>query len=663
MLNRIEEKVIETIRFLAVDAVEKANSGHPGMPMGAAAMAWTLWSRFLKGSATDPQWVDRDRFVLSAGHGSMLQYALLHLFGYAVTLEDLRQFRQLDSLTPGHPEHGETPGVEATTGPLGQGFANSVGMAVAERRLAAEFNTADFDLVNHYTYVLVGDGCLMEGVSQEAASLAGTLKLGKLIALYDSNRITIDGSTDLAFTEDVGKRFEAYGWEVYRIHEGNDLAGIDAAIQKARLDMTKPSLIIVNTTIAYGSPNKGGHASAHGMPLGAEEVLLTKKQFGWEDSPPFHVPVEVLDHMTGIIDQREIERFMWEEKFEDYREKYPEKAARWIQWHDFESPVFEEEGTALWNRFKNPEATRSAGAIAMNALLEQAPNLVGGSADLVGSTKTWLEGKGVFSWENPRGSNIYFGVREHAMGAILNGMALHGGLRVFGSTFLTFSDYMKPAIRLSALMKLPVVYVFTHDSIGLGEDGPTHQPVEHLWMLRGIPNLAVFRPADAKETAIAWQEIIKRTEGPSALVLSRQNLPILEGVTKGAHYGGYILNSEIGDRPRAVLMGTGSEVSVLLEAQGLLREEGIDTRVVSMPCLESFDSQPEGYRQEILPPGIPRLSLEAGSTQGWYKYVLDGKPLGMDTFGASAPAEVLFKRFGFTADRVAEKVRELLSIG
>ncbi len=660
MLNRTEEKAIETIRFLAVDAVEKANSGHPGMPMGAATMAWTLWSRFLKGSATDPQWSDRDRFVLSAGHGSMLQYALLHLFGYAVSLEDIRQFRQLGSLTPGHPEHGETPGVESTTGPLGQGFANAVGMAMAERRLAAEFNTPDFDLVNHYTYALVGDGCLMEGVSQEAASLAGTLKLGKLIALYDSNRVTIDGPTDLAFTEDVGKRFEAYGWEVFSVNEGNSVPVIASAIQKARLDTTKPSLIIVNTTIGYGSPNKGGHSSAHGAPLGAEEVRQTKKLFGWDDYPDFHVPEEVTEYMKEIIDQREIERFMWEEKFEDYQEKYPEKAEQWTRWHDFESQGSEDTGVELWSKFKKPEATRSAGAIVMNSILEQVPNLMGGSADLVGSTKTWLEGKEVFSWENPRGANIYFGVREHAMGAILNGMALHGGLRVFGSTFLTFSDYMKPAIRLSALMKLPVVYIFTHDSIGLGEDGPTHQPVEHLWMLRGIPGLSVFRPADAKETAIAWQEAMKRTEGPSALVLSRQNLPVLEGVNKGAHLGGYILNREVGERARAILIGTGSEVSILLDAQRILRQEGIDTRVVSMPCLEIFDSQPEGYRREILPPDIPRVSLEAGSTQGWYKYVLDGKPLGLDTFGASAPAELLFKHFGFTAEKVADQVRKLI---
>ncbi len=660
MLDKIEEKVVETIRFLAVDAVQKANSGHPGMPMGAAAMAWTLWSRFLKGSATDPHWADRDRFVLSAGHGSMLQYALLHLFGYAVSLDDIRQFRQWGSSTPGHPEHGETPGVEATTGPLGQGFANAVGMAMAERRLAAEFNTPDFDLVNHYTYALVGDGCLMEGVSQEAASLAGTLKLGKLIALYDSNSITIDGSTDLAFTEDVGKRFEAYGWEVFRVSEGNDIQALASALQKARLDMTKPSLIIVTTTIAYGSPNKGGHASAHGMPLGAEEVRLTKKLFGWEDYPEFYVPEAVSEHMKGIIDQREIERFMWEEKLEDYKEKYPEKAARWVQWHDFKTPELKDGGADLWSRFTKPEATRSASAIVMNAVAEQAPNLIGGSADLVGSTKTWLEGKPVFSWETPEGSNIYFGVREHAMGAILNGMALHGGLRVFGSSFLTFADYMKPAIRLSAIMKLPVIYIFTHDSIGLGEDGPTHQPVEHLWMLRGIPGVAVFRPADAKETAMVWQEIMARTEGPSVLVLSRQNLPVLEGVHKGVRYGGYVLNGEVGERPRAVLMGTGSEVSILLDAQRILRQEGIDTRVVSMPCLEIFDSQPAGYRNEILPPGIPRLSLEAGSVQGWYKYVLEGHPVGMDHFGASAPAEELYPHFGFTAEKVAEHVRSLL---
>ncbi len=660
MVNRIEEKAIETIRFLAVDAVEKANSGHPGMPMGAAAMAWTLWSRFLKGSATDPLWVDRDRFVLSAGHGSMLQYALLHLFGYAVSLDDLRRFRQFGSRTPGHPEHGETPGVETTTGPLGQGFANAVGMAMAERRLAAEFNTPDCDLVNHYTYVLAGDGCMMEGVASEAASLAGTLKLGKLIALYDSNRVTIDGPTELAFTEDVGQRFEAYGWEVFRIAEGNEVPAIAAALQKARIDTTKPSLLIIETTIGYGSPNKGGHASAHGAPLGAEEVLRTKKLFRWDEHPDFHVPDAVADYMKEVIDQREIERFMWEEKFEDYQDKYPEKAAAWVRWHDFEALDLDDSETGLWSRFKKAEATRSAGAIVMNAIMEKVPNFMGGSADLVGSTKTWLEGKEAFTWETPKGSNIHFGVREHAMGAILNGMAIHGGLRVFGSTFLTFSDYMKPAIRLSALMKLPVIYVFTHDSIGVGEDGPTHQPIEHLWMLRGIPGLAVFRPADAKETAIAWQEAMMRTEGPSALILSRQDLPVLEGVNKGAHHGGYILNNEVGERPRAVMMGTGSEVSVLLGTQRLLRQEGIDTRVVSMPCLELFDSQPEGYRREVLPPGIPRISLEAGSTQGWYKYVLEGKPLGLDTFGASAPSEVLFKHFGFTAEAVAAQVRKLV---
>lgn len=660
MLKRIEEKAVETIRFLAVDAVEKANSGHPGMPMGAAAMAWTLWSRFLRGSATDPGWADRDRFVLSAGHGSMLQYALLHLFGYPVSLDDIRRFRQLGSQTPGHPEHGETPGVETTTGPLGQGFANAVGMAIAERRLGAEFNTTDFDVVNHYTYAIAGDGCLMEGITHEAASLAGTLKLGKLIVLYDSNRITIDGSTDLSFTEDVGRRFEAYGWEIFRIEDGNSIEAIAAALQKARIDTAKPSLLIINTTIGYGSPNKGGHASAHGAPLGAAEVRQAKKLFGWEEYPDFYVPEEVADTMKEIIDQREIDRFMWEEKFEDYQEKYPDKAAKWVRWHDFEAPDMGDTGSELWSRFKKPEATRSAGSMVMNALGEDFPNLMGGSADLVGSTKTWLEGKGVFTWETPEGANIHFGVREHAMGAILNGMALHGGLRVFGSTFLTFSDYMKPAIRLSALMKLPVVYVFTHDSIGVGEDGPTHQPIEQLWMLRGIPGLAVFRPADAKETAVAWMEAMKRTDGPSALVLSRQNLPVLEGVHKGAHLGGYILNREVGDRPRAVMMGTGSEVSILLDAQRILRQEGIDTRVVSMPCLEIFDQHPEGYHREVLPLGIPRISLEAGSVQGWYKYVHDGKPLGLDRFGASAPAELLFEHFGFTPEQVAAQVRKLI---
>lgn len=657
-MKKIEQKVVDTIRVLSVDAIEKANSGHPGMPMGAAPMAYTLWSKFLKGSRNDAKWFDRDRFVLSAGHGSMLLYSLLHLFGYDVTIEDIKNFRQLGSKTPGHPEYGHTHGVETTTGPLGQGISTAVGMAVAEKRLASEFNTQDYTIVDHYTYVISGDGDLMEGISSEACSLAGHLKLGKLIVLYDDNNITIDGSTEVAFTEDVGKRFEAYGWEVISVEDSNSIDEIETALEKAKENTLKPTLIKVPTTIGFGSPNKAGKSSAHGSPLGLDEVKLTKEALGWDYEEDFYVPEEVKEFMAQLISSKEEERNEWNKKFEEYRNEYPEKAKKWDLWHSdtISTKAFEDE--ELFN-FSDKLATRSAGGQVMNVISKHIPNLMGGSADLNGSTKTYLKGMGDFQASNLTGNNVFFGVREHGMGAILNGMALHGGLRVFGSTFLVFSDYLKPAIRLSGLMKLPVTYVFTHDSIGVGEDGPTHQPIEHVLSLRCIPNVTVFRPADANETAIAWMEALKKTDGPSILVLSRQNLPTLEQVNENASKGGYILVKEEKEKPDAVLIGTGSEVSLLVEAQKRLKDEGIDTRVVSMLSWEVFDIQSEEYKNEVLPNEIAnRLSCEAGSTIGWKKYVGDkGITLGIDEFGASGPGDVLMKEYGFSVENIVKNVK------
>lgn len=657
-MKKIEQKVVDTIRVLSVDAIEKANSGHPGMPMGAAPMAYTLWSKFLKGSRNDAKWFDRDRFVLSAGHGSMLLYSLLHLFGYDVTIEDIKNFRQLGSKTPGHPEYGHTHGVETTTGPLGQGISTAVGMAIAERRLASEFNTQDYTIVDHYTYVISGDGDLMEGISSEACSLAGHLKLGKLIVLYDDNNITIDGSTEVAFTEDVGKRFEAYGWEVISVEDSNSIDEIETALEKAKENTLKPTLIKVPTTIGFGSPNKAGKSSAHGSPLGLDEVKLTKEALGWDYEEDFYVPEEVKEFMAQLISSKEEERNEWNKKFEEYCNKYPEKAKKWDLWHSdaISTEVFEDE--ELFN-FSDKLATRSAGGQVMNVIAKHIPNLMGGSADLNGSTKTYLKGMDDFQASNLTGNNVFFGVREHGMGAILNGMALHGGLRVFGSTFLVFSDYLKPAIRLSGLMKLPVTYVFTHDSIGVGEDGPTHQPIEHVLSLRCIPNVTVFRPADANETAIAWMEALKKTDGPSILVLSRQNLPTLEQVNENASKGGYILVKEEKEKPDAVLIGTGSEVSLLVEAQKRLKDEGIDTRVVSMLSWEVFDIQSEEYKNEVLPNDIAnRLSCEAGSTIGWKKYVGDkGITLGIDEFGASGPGDVLMKEYGFSVENIVKNVK------
>ena len=656
--NPMDQWTINTIRLLAADAVEKANSGHPGLPMGAATMTYALWKEFLKGSATDPNWVDRDRFVLSAGHGSMLIYSLLHLFGYEVSLEDLKRFRQLGSNTPGHPEYGMTTGIEVTTGPLGQGIANAVGMAMAERRLAEAFNTNDFNIIDHYTYVICGDGDLMEGVSAEAASLAGHLRLGKIVMLYDDNGITIDGSTSLSFNEDVGARFAAYGWQVIKVGDGNDYEAIVEAIRMGKLNTAQPTLVMVKNVIGYGSPNKAGKSSAHGSPLGSDELKKTKENLGADPDEYFVIPEEVSNYLKGIIDKREIERFMWEEKLEEYVIKNPEKTEMWKQWFDYDLPfdIFEDE--KLWDIMAVKDASRNSGGKFMNWVSDRIPNLFGGSADLNSSTKTYINGKGDYSYNSPSGSNVFFGIREHAMGAILNGVALHGGLRAFGSTFLVFSDYMKPALRLAALMGLPVIHIFTHDSIAVGEDGPTHQPIEHLLMLRSIPNMHVYRPADGKETALCWMEALKRTEGPSCIVLSRQDLPVIESSGKGVQKGAYIVRHEEKERPDLILMATGSEVSLALDAAELLLLEGIDARVVSMPCLQLFEKQEMSYKEAIFPKDVQkRVSIEMGLTLGWDRYIgASGLAVGIDRFGESGPGDEVMAHFGFEKQQLKAKI-------
>ncbi|PLX30808.1 MAG: transketolase [Clostridiales bacterium] len=659
-MNNLEERTIKTIRFISAEGVQKANSGHPGLPMGAAAAAFALWGRFLKGCGKDPAWPDRDRFVLSAGHGSMLLYTLLHLFGYDLTMEDLKNFRQWGSKTPGHPEYGHTPGVETTTGPLGQGFANAVGMAIAEKRLAAEFNTDDMKPVDHFTYVLAGDGDLMEGVSAEAASLAGHLGLGKLIAIYDDNGITIDGKTDIAFTEDTGKRFEAYGWQVIRVADGNDPEAIAEAIESARKETERPSMLMVKTVIGYGSPGKAGTSGVHGSPLGEDEIELMRKSQGWE-YPAFTVPEDVEENMRSIRAEKEKQRDQWYALFEKYAEKYPDKAKKWKEWHEKSLPEGAASDKRLWTFEKKSEATRASGGRVLNLLSEHIENFMGGSADLNASTKTRLAGKGDFQKDSSQGSNINFGIREHAMGGILNGISLHGGFRVFGSTFLVFFDYMKPAVRLSALMKQPVIYVYTHDSIGVGEDGPTHQPIEHLASMRSIPGLKVFRPADAKETVISWLQALEYTEGPSAIVLSRQNLPLLEGVAKAAYMGAHVLRKESKEAADVLLAASGSEVSLVLEAAKLLEKDGIDARVVSFISWEIFDEQTKAYRESVLPEGVPVVAVEAASPMGWHKYTgKSGKVMAMEGLGASAPAPVLMEKFGFTPENIAAQAKEAI---
>lgn len=663
MATNVEQLAINTIRTLSIDAIEKANSGHPGMPMGAAPMAYALWTKFMNHNPENPKWFNRDRFILSAGHGSMLLYSLLHLCGYDLSLDDLKNFRQWQSKTPGHPEYGHTPGVEATTGPLGQGIAMAVGMAMAERHLAATYNRDNFPIIDHYTYCICGDGDLMEGVSQEAASLAGHLKLGKLIVLYDSNDISLDGELNLAFSENVQKRFEAYGWHVLRVEDGNDIEEISRAIELAQKD-DRPSLIEVKTTIGYGSPNKGGKSASHGAPLGGEEVKLTKEAYGWPYEEPFTVPDEVKAHFAKVKENGRQKEKEWNELLESYKQAYPELAEQLLRamseelpegWHNA-GPTYEV-GQKI--------ATRSSSGDAINAFAKTIPQLIGGSADLASSNKTLIKGAGNFQQDDYRGRNLWFGVREFAMGAAINGMALHGGVKVFGATFFVFSDYLRPAIRLAALMKLPVIYVFTHDSIAVGEDGPTHEPIEHLASFRSMPNLSVIRPADGNETTAAWRLALESKETPTALVLSRQNLPVLEGTKEkayeGVKRGAYVISDTEGEMD-AILIASGSEVALAIEAKKQLQSEGIETRVVSMPSWDRFEMQPEEYKEEVLPRNVKaRLAIEMASSFGWEKYVGDeGDILAIDEFGASAPGEVLMREYGFTVENVVNRVKALL---
>lgn len=655
--NKIEKLCINNLRMLAADMVEKAKSGHPGMPMGAAAMAFVLWTRFMRHNPGNPAWPNRDRFVLSAGHGSSLLYALLHLTGYDLPLEELMRFRQWGSKTPGHPEFRHTTGVEVTTGPLGQGIANAVGMAIAERFLASYFNRPCYDIVDHYTYVIAGDGDLMEGVSHEAASLAGHLKLGKLICLYDDNHISIEGSTDMAFTEDRAGRFEAYRWHVQKVDDGNDTESLAAAIQAAQAEKDRPSLILVRTHIGYGSPNKQDSPSAHGEPLGTEEIRLTKENLGWPEEP-FYIDEQVRDYFGRAMEKGNHLETKWQELFDSYAGSFSDLADEYRRWMKGLLPQGWDKYIPVFPADEKGIATRAASGTVLNALAASMPNLIGGSADLAPSTKTIIKGAGDFGPGSYSGRNMRFGVREHGMGSILNGMALSGGLIPYGATFLVFSDYMRPPIRMAAMMGLKVIYVFTHDSIGVGEDGPTHQPIEHLSVLRAIPGLTVIRPADANETAEAWRCAIGQVKGPTALILTRQNLPTLDRkIVSSAgklSRGAYILFEAEGRKPDVILLASGSEANLALEAAGKLQGSGIAARVVSMPSWELFEAQPEEYRNKVLPPHIKaRVAVEAGLTQGWHRYVGEGgKVVGIDHFGASAPAPVLFKEFGFTVDNI-----------
>ena len=663
----LDQQCINTIRTLAMDAVQQANSGHPGTPMALAPLAYVLYTRHLRHSPGRPDWPDRDRFVLSCGHASMLLYATLHLTGYGLSLDDLRRFRQWGSRTPGHPEHGHAPGVETTTGPLGQGFANGVGMAIAEAHLAARFNRPGHEIVSHRTYAFASDGDLMEGISHEAASLAGHLKLGKLIYCYDDNHITIEGRTDLAFSEDVAQRFAGYGWQVLRVADGNDLAALDAAFAAARAETARPSLVIVRTHIAWGSPHKQDTAEAHGAPLGAEEIALTKAAYGWPAEPPFLVPDAVKAEMGRCVERGAALEREWQGRLAAYRRAHPDLAAQLEAELAGELAAGWESALPAFTPADGAQATRQWASKVLNALAPVVPALVGGSADLAPSTNTLLTGAGDLEAGGYGARNMHFGIREHGMGGILNGMALHGGLRPYGATFLVFSDYMRPAIRLAALMGLPVVYVFTHDSVGLGEDGPTHQPIEHLAALRAIPNLTVIRPADGPETAQAWRAALLRRDGPTALVLTRQKVPVIDrakyGAADGLLQGAYVLAEAGGGSPRVVLLASGSEVGLCLAARDLLEAGGTPTRVVSAPSLEAFARQPQAYRDAVLPPGVrARLAVEAASPFGWHRWVgTDGEVLGIDRFGASAPFERIFQEFGFTAAHVAERARAVLA--
>jgi len=662
----LDDLCINTVRTLSMDAVQKADSGHPGTPMALAPLAYVLWTRHLRHDPADPSWANRDRFVLSVGHASMLLYSLLYLTGYDLTLDDLRHFRQWESRTPGHPEYGYTPGVETTTGPLGQGVGNAVGMAVAEAHLAALFNRDGHEIVDHRTWFIAGDGDLMEGVSHEAASFAGHFKLGKLIGFYDDNKITIDGATDLTYSDDARKRFESYGWHVERVSDGNDLDAIDAAIERAKAETARPSLIIVRTVIGYGSPNRAGTSKAHGEPLGAEEVKLTKERLGWPTSTEaFHVPDEALAHWRKVRDAGAALHHAWRERKDAYRRAHPDLARDFERRLRGELPEGWERAIPEFTAENGNVASRAASGTVLNAIAAVVPELIGGSADLAGSNNTTIKNGGAFAPDSYGGRNMYFGIREHGMGSIMNGMALHGGLIPYGGTFLVFADYMRPAIRLAALMGQNVVYVFTHDSIGLGEDGPTHQPVEHLTSLRCIPNLTVIRPADAGETAEAWRAALRRGEGPVALVLTRQKLGLIDrsryASAAGLQRGAYVLADAEGGEPEVVLMSSGSEVALVLEAQRRLAGTGVRARAVSMPSHELFAEQEDAYRREVLPAGVPRVAVEAAHPMSWQRWVGDnGVVLGISRFGASAPYARIYEELGLTVDRVVEAARAVL---
>ena len=642
--------------MLSAEAIQAANSGHPGLPLGAAPMAYTLWANEMKHNPHNPLWHNRDRFVLSAGHGSMLIYSLLHLFEYGLSMDEIKNFRQFGSKTPGHPEYGHTKGVEISTGPLGQGIANAVGFAMAEKHLAAKFNQPGFPVVDHHTFAISGDGCLMEGISYEAASLAGTLKLGKLILLYDSNKITIEGDTGIAFTENVAGRFEAMHWQVLTVEDGNDTAAIAAAIQSAKAETEKPSIIIVKTVIGYGCPSKQGSHKVHGSPLGQDGIAEMATFLNMEDRAAFEVPADVTAHMSALVKKLGGAEAEWQANFAEYAKAYPELAAEYDVWFKNEAPMAMLDSEEFWN-YNETVATRSSSGKVLNKLAEVVPNFFGGSADLAPSNNSDMKTRTSFSAVNAEGANLHFGVREHAMTAIVNGIQAHGGLRAYGATFFVFSDYMKPAIRLAALMKLPVTYILTHDSIGVGEDGPTHQPIDQLPMLRAVPNLNVIRPADAREVSAAWYLAMTSTETPTALVLTRQNLPALEGSSREALKGGYVISKEE-KQAEVILMATGSEVSLAVEAQKTLRAEGIDARVVSMPCVEIFDAQDDAYKADVLTKGVPKLAIEAASTLGWHKYACD--VIGHDDFGMSAPAEQIFSAFGFTVENVVARAKKLI---
>ena len=661
-MKNIDELSVNAIRVLSADAIQKANSGHPGLPLGAAPMAYELWANHMNHNPKDPEWKNRDRFVLSGGHGSMLLYSLLHLFGYGnLSIDDVKNFRQLNSLTPGHPEYGHTVGIEATTGPLGQGMAMAVGMAMAEAHLASVFNKDGYDIVDHYTYVLGGDGCMMEGISSEAFSLAGTLKLNKLIVLYDSNNISIEGSTDIAFTENVIERMNAFGFQTIEVEDGNDLTAIGKAIEEAKADKDRPSFIKINTLIGYGCPAKQGKASAHGEPLGVDNVTALKENINWPCKEAFEVPQKVYDNYKAIADKLATVEDSWNELFDKYAKEYPDMKEKWDNYYNGYdmSELFDSE--EYWAKSEKDEATRSTSGTILNQIKKFMPNLIGGSADLAPSNKTNMKDAGDFSKDNYGGSNLHFGVREQAMAAIVNGIALHGGLRPFAATFFVFSDYTKPMARLTALMKLPVVYIFTHDSIGVGEDGPTHEPIEQLAAFRSLPNFCVYRPCDRTETAAAWMHAIQSKDEPTALVLTRQNLKQQAGSSKEALKGGYILEDSTKAEPDAIIIASGSEVALATGAREELLKEGIDVRVVSMPSMDEFEKQSEEYKQSVLPNSCrKRVAVEALSDFGWYRYVgLDGKVVGMTGFGASGPAGQLFEKFGFNVENVVNTVKSV----